>query len=366
MRSHFKTKHDRSRPKSRLPKGFTIIELLIVIGIIGLLISLLLPAVQAAREAARRAQCMNHLRQMGLAFHAHHEHFGHFPAGGWGHRWVGDADRGAGKDQPGGWIYNCLPFLEQQAIHDMGAGLTGAAKLDAHAERCATPIPIFYCPSRRAAVAYPYRPQHGGSPYNASTAVLDLVAKTDYASNGGSVITTPVTVRGDKVNRNKNQGPPSFEAAEKPEWVDGFQYVAGLATGVVFAQSTIKFRDIPDGTTCTYMVGEKYRDPARYLTGEGGDDAESMYIGDNEVLSRWSVSWGQRFKEDATPSPPTRDLLGHDVGGAFGSAHPGGWNCALCDGSVRALSYDIDPKLHVVLSNRKDGKPLGKDNTIWE
>src|SRR5690348_10720611 len=95
-------------------RGFTLVELLVVIAIIGILIALLLPAVQAAREAARRVQCTNHLKQLGLGFMVHHDQQKHFPTGGWGYMWVCDADRGLDKRQPGGWGYTVLPFTEQQ------------------------------------------------------------------------------------------------------------------------------------------------------------------------------------------------------------------------------------------------------------
>ena len=95
--------------KRKRKSGFTLVELLVVIAIIGILIAMLLPAVQAAREAARRLQCSSQLKQIGVAFHNHAATHRHYPTGGWGWRWIGDPDRGYGKAQPGGWVYNILP-----------------------------------------------------------------------------------------------------------------------------------------------------------------------------------------------------------------------------------------------------------------
>ncbi|NQT38164.1 MAG: DUF1559 domain-containing protein, partial [Planctomycetes bacterium] len=135
-------------------RGFTLVELLVVIAIIGILIGLLLPAVQSVREAARRIQCANHLKQMGLGALNHEEAHGFFPSCGWGWAWIGDPDRGFGETQPGGWIYNLLPFVEQDALHNLGAGKSDSEKRAFAGEVANTPIAMFNCPSRRRAKPY--------------------------------------------------------------------------------------------------------------------------------------------------------------------------------------------------------------------
>ena len=117
----------RLRSSDRI--GFTLVELLVVITIIGVLIALLLPAVQAAREAARIAHCQNNLKQLALGCLSHESATRRFPTNGWGPHWTGDADMGNNWLQPGGWIYNILPYIEQQSLHDMGAGLPGGGQV---------------------------------------------------------------------------------------------------------------------------------------------------------------------------------------------------------------------------------------------
>ena len=196
MRSH------RAAIESR--RGFTLVELLVVIAIIGILIALLLPAIQAAREAARRAQCKNNLRQIGIACLNFENTHKVFPAGGWGFLWMGDPDRGVGRGQPGGWIYQACSYLEEADVFQVGKGLSFAQKKTELQKQMSHVISVFNCPSRRAAIGYPgLRPDglpsepSGEHPHNVT--MPPTVAKTDYAINGGHWAGRPAVDQGHSV-----------------------------------------------------------------------------------------------------------------------------------------------------------------------
>jgi prepilin-type N-terminal cleavage/methylation domain-containing protein len=316
--------------------GFTLVELLVVIAIIGILVALLLPAVQAAREAARRMQCQNHLKQIALAFHNHHDTYRHFPSGGWGWYWMGDADRMSGKMQPGGWPYAILPFIERTNLRALGGDgspdqITAEQRRGA-AEVAKTPIFLFYCPSRRQVVAYPqvvFPDLSGALAYNSDPVIS--AARTDYGANAGDNLVF-------------------WHAGPTPE--DGF---AGrgfsdmsLSTGICFQRSEVRIGDVRDGTSNTYLIGEKYLNEIDYETGVDLGDDQPMYVGDDYDIHCWTVE------------TPLKDQKGVPYYWRFGSAHAGGCFVAACDGSVHLVMYSINADVHRYLGNRADHVMQGK------
>jgi prepilin-type N-terminal cleavage/methylation domain-containing protein/prepilin-type processing-associated H-X9-DG protein len=314
-------------------RAFTLVELLTVIAIIGVLVALLLPAVQAARESARRAQCMNHLKQLSLAFLNFEQSTRAFPSGGWGDVWLGVPHRGLGPGQPGAWAYQILPFMEEQSLFDLGTGLTGQAEKDAYRNRLKTPLAVHYCPTRRATALYPYHWDHPVLPFGYGfIGARNPVAKNDYAVNIGDPAWTCCHDR-----------PLSFDVIDNGTYTypDLFDH-----TGISFAFSNVRVEQVTDGLSHTYMLGEKYLNPDMYTTGSTYGDDQTLYHGHNSDLMR---STNPMF------GPPRQDQPGLDLFEPFGSAHSTGCNFAMCDGSVRTISYDSDPEMHRRLGHRADG-----------
>lgn len=318
-----------------LRAGFTLVELLVVMMIIGILISLLLPAVQAARESAQRTQCQNHLKQIALAAHNHHDTVGHLPTGGWGYGWVGEPRAGTGREQPGGFFYNLLPFIEQQNLWEMGSGPTAAERARAE-QMVQTVIPGFTCPTRRMATLNAIRPGYPNTIPIGTNGNFDIPAtggwfRSCYAANAGSILI------------GWGFGPTSYADAATG---GGFLPDATLAqlTGVGHQRSQVRLADLTDGTSHTYLVGEKYVTSTAYGTGDCiGDDGPAL-SGDDLDHWRWTVE------------PPKQDKPNQFEHFRFGSAHPAGLWMAMGDGSVRSIRYEISPPIHCDLGSRNDGR----------
>jgi prepilin-type N-terminal cleavage/methylation domain-containing protein len=331
-----------SHDVSRRSRGFTLVELLVVITIIGILIMMLLPALNSARETGRNAACKNNLTQLGKACLAHEQAQEFFPTGGWGWFWAGDPDRGYGTGQPGGWIYNILPFTEMSNLHDLGRTAPGvatdnSAKIAAIKQMVSTPWPMTSCPTRRRPTLFPY---------NQSTLALNCggfgpdpgqqVARTDYAVNVGDFPfseygTGPKTTSptdGYFSDGNHHRNPPPFASLGQSSPDTPLTRCRGIS----FEQSTTRKDDIKDGPSQTLLLGEKYLPANAYGNGTTSADNENEYVGMDNDIGR------------TTCCPPKEDRWGDDTNGpwAFGSAHPNAANFILCDGAVISISYSVD------------------------
>ncbi|MEO2047966.1 MAG: DUF1559 domain-containing protein [Pirellulales bacterium] len=300
-------------------QGFTLVELLVVIAIIGILVALLLPAIQAAREAARRAQCLNNLKQIGLAFQLHSDSQEIFPTGGFG-MWAKRStdgsrprerlfgDRGKPMNAPKqnwGWAYQILPFIEQQALW--------SSKV---LEVLPVPVPAYFCPTRGPNRVFEV---HGG-----------MRAMIDYAGNGGS----------------SDEG--GSEYAQMGNGKDGVVVRATIGTaGDTYGPLVIPSRQIEDGTSNTLMVAEKNINAGRLTGRQGNDDAGWTEGWDHDTI-RWGYFQPTPDFLDPAAEPPAPVLS------AFGSSHPGVFNAVFCDGSVRSIIHDVDADVFKHVCSRDD------------
>ena len=326
----------RASRKPRLCRvGFTLVELLVVIAIIGVLVAILLPAVQAAREAGRRMQCRNNLKQLALGANNHLDVHKFFPTGGWGWGWAGDPNYGFGLNQPSGWMYNILPFIEEQAVHDLGKGLPeNTTRKDAIRTAVGTVIPLYFCPSRRSAQASLF--VHGTNFVNASMRRnVDPVARNDYVACAGDIAVL-----------QECYGPGSYAEGLKGHgcWnSNGNNRMNGM--NVLRGSGLVGLKKVTDGVSKTLLFGEKYL-RANLVETTDHDNDQGWNLGHDRDINRWS------------DQPPYNDALGQPSRySVFGSAHAGGMQIAMADGSIHTIPYEIDPVVFRRLGIRNDGLP---------
>jgi prepilin-type N-terminal cleavage/methylation domain-containing protein/prepilin-type processing-associated H-X9-DG protein len=360
-----------ARRSTRASRGFTLVELLVVITIIGILMGLLLPAVNSAREAARNNTCQNNLHQMGLAALAHEQANGYFPTGGWGDTWVGDPDAGFGINQPGGWVYNILPYMDAKNLHDQGLGQTQPNKTSAAGMMISTPVALFYCPSRRKGDAFvcskTFKTGTGaGSVTSAS------VGRSDYAANGG--VTTLVRFDGPTASPPPAQTNWPNVSPPGPATASGG---TNASSGVCYVRSQIKVAHITDGPSNTFLFGEKFLNPDHYSDGSTASESPMGDPGDSHcALTGWAndlyrtcywtntmTATNNYAPRQDTPPPSGATTFTFNSNMIFGSPHPAGCNFVFCDGSIHSISFSIDPLTYSLLANRADNQAI--DDSKW-
>lgn len=348
--------------------AFTLVELLVVIAIIGILVALLLPAVQAAREAARRSQCVSNLHNMALGALNYHDQYKHFPIDEDYSQYLPQQfdlslTRSGGNPQPaldrfraqqslsgGGWIVEVLPLIEQQTLYDRFASYRDKSwrlklGLNANVSQLRDDLQVqpavLLCPSNER-----IGPRDDQYPFNDSTGqeiegAPVSVAVTHYKGNAGDAAFEPVTTL-----------PPNWTYTPLFRCYRGTDCF-GIFWRYTYYRGGVKLKEITDGTSNTLLIGE--------ASPEDGNSPAWSSDGD-WALTGIELNWDWQAHDECLiagiPSPGKRECWPLLRG--FRSYHPGGVDFAFADGSVRFLSDNIDHLTYRALSTKASGEVIAE------